>query len=170
MTGAGTSVRTYARRNHPSTRSLTAQAALLCGLLIVQFFVGMITNLYVTIPDHHPGAGASDFFSGAPAALGWAVASGPAWLAVHAALGMALAVASLAFIVNAVRSGDRLWIWLSVAGALLLIGAGFNGASFLVFNHDFSSLIMAGLFALSLGSYLAGIFFASRRGTTGRAR
>jgi hypothetical protein len=153
----------------PSTRSLTTQAALLCALLIVQFFAGMITNLYVTIPDSHPGAGASNFFSGASAALGWAVASGPAWLAVHASLGMALAAASLLFIVNAVRSRDRMWIWLSVAGALLIIGAGFNGASFLVFNHDFSSLIMSGLFALSLGSYLAGIFFVSRRAMTGQA-
>jgi len=41
---------------------------------------------------------------------------------------------------------------------------------FLVFNHDFSSLIMSGLFALSLGSYLAGIFLASRRVTTDRQR
>lgn len=168
MTGAGTSVRPGIGRARPSTRSLTTQAAVLCGLLIVQFFVGMITNLYVTIPASHPGTGTNDFFAGAPAALGWAVASGPAWLAVHAALGMALAAASLAFIVNAVRSHDRLWIWLSVAGSLLLIGAGFNGASFLVFNHDFSSLIMSGLFALSLVSYLAGILFASRRTLTGR--
>lgn len=170
MTGAQASVRTGIRRARPSTRSLTAQAAALCGLLIVQFFVGMITNLYITIPASHPGTGTNNFFAGASAALGWAVASGPAWLAVHAALGMALAAASLAFIVNAARSRDRMWIWLSVVGSLLLIGAGFNGASFLLFNHNFSSLIMSGLFALSLGSYLAGIFLASRRVTTGRKR
>ena len=169
VTGAGTSVRTGISQARPGGRSLTTQAALLCGLLIVQFFAGMITNLYVTIPANHPGAGTNNFFTGAPAALGWAVPSGPAWLAVQAALGMALAAASLAFIVNAVRSRERMWIWLSVAGALLLIGAGFNGASFLVFGHDFSSLIMSGLFALSLGSYLAAIYLASRRVTTGQA-
>jgi len=148
-----------------STRRLNGLAAVICGLLLVQFFIGMITNLYVAIPDSHPGAGSSDFFSGAPAALGWAVASGPAWLAFHAALGMALAAGSLALVVIAFRARDRLWGWLSFAGAMLIIGAGFNGASFLVFGHDFSSLIMAGLFALSLGCYLAGIYLTSRRVT-----
>jgi hypothetical protein len=152
------------RKPAPEHRDrLTAWAAILCVLLLIQFFLGMITNLYVTIPDKHPGAGSSDFFTGAAHSVAWAVSSGPAWLAVHAALGLALGIASLAFIVNAVRSRDRVWIWLSVAGCLLLIGAGFNGASFLVYNHDFSSLIMAGLFALSLGSYMAGIYLAARR-------
>ena len=147
----------------PGSRRLTGQAAILCGLLLIQFFLGMITDLFVTIPDKHPGTGTNDFFAGAPRAVAWAVSSGSAWLAAHAALGLALALASIAFIVAAVRSRDRMWIWLSVVGCLLVIGAGFNGASFLVFNHDFSSLIMAGLFALSLGAYIAGIYIASRR-------
>lgn len=56
-----------------------------------------------------------------------------------------------------------MWIWVSVIGALVVIGAGFNGTSFLMYNHDFSSLIMAGLFALGLGTYLTGIYFSSRR-------
>jgi len=144
-------------------RRLNGLAALLCLLLLVQFFLGMITNLYVTIPGSHPGAGDRDFFAGAPAAIGWAVGSGPAWLAVHAALGMALAAGSLGFIVVAFRARDWMWTRLSFAASMQIIGAGFNGASFLVFGHDFSSLIMAGLFASSLGCYLAGIYFGSRR-------
>jgi len=153
-----------------SNTGLTVQAMILCVLLLVQFFVGMITNLYVTIPANHPGAHTKDFFSGAGRSVAWAVGSGPTWLAVHASLGLALAVASIAFIVSAVRTRDRLWIWLSVAGCLLLIGAGFNGASFLVFGHDFSSLIMAGLFALTLGCYLIGIYVAARRTAAGPRR
>jgi membrane-associated PAP2 superfamily phosphatase len=142
---------------------LTGQAMALAVLLLVQFFVGMITNLFVTIPDSHPGAGAKDFFSGAPRSVAWAISSGPTWLAIHAALGLALCVASILFIITAARARDRLWIWLSVAGCLLMIGAAFNGASFVTYNHDFSSLIMAGLFALTLATYLAGIYYASRR-------
>ena len=138
---------------------------ILSVLLIVQFFIGMITNLYVTIPSSHPGAGAKDFFSGVPDVLGWAVRSGAPWLAFHAALGMALAFFSILFIITAARAKDRMWIWISVIGALLVIGAGFNGASFVMYGHNFSSLIMSGLFALSLSTYLAGIFFASRRGS-----
>ena len=153
-----------------SDNRITVQAMILCVLLLVQFFVGMITNLYVSIPADHPGSHTRDFFSGAGHSVAWAVSSGPAWLAVHASLGLALAVASIAFIVSAVRTRDRLWIWLSVAGSLLLIGAGFNGASFLAFGHDFSSLIMSGLFALTLGCYLVGIYIAARRTATGRGQ
>jgi hypothetical protein len=142
---------------------LTGQAMALAVLLLVQFFLGMITNLFVTIPDRHPGAGAKDFFSGAPRSVAWAISSGPTWLAIHAALGLALCVASILFIITAARARDRMWIWLSVVGCLLMIGAAFNGASFVTYNHDFSSLIMAGLFALTLATYLAGIYYASRR-------
>jgi len=169
MTGTHVSARMRTTTAMTSHRGLTTQATVLCGLLLVQFFAGMVTNLFVNIPDNHPGMG-GNFFKSAPRAIAWAISSGAPWLATHAALGLALAVASLAFIVNAVRSRDRVWIWLSVAGSLLLIGAGFNGASFLVFNHDFSSLIMSGLFALCFACYLAGIYVAGRRGATGQRR
>lgn len=149
---------------------LTGQAMILAGLLIVQFFLGMITNLYVTIPASHPGAGDRNFFGGAAHSVAWAVSSGPFWLTMHASLGLALAVASILFIVTAARSGDGLWLGLSIAGCLLLIGAGFNGASFLVFGHNFSSLIMSGLFALTLATYLAGIYIAARRAPAAGSR
>jgi hypothetical protein len=164
MMSAMTQRKSRARTLTSTRRSaLPGQAMILSVLLLVQFFVGMITNLYVTIPDNHPGAGAKDFFSGAPDALSWAVGSGAPWLAFHAALGMALAFFTILFIITAVRAKDRLWIWVSVIGALVVIGAAFNGTSFLMYNHDFSSLIMAGLFALGLGTYLTGIYYSSRR-------
>jgi hypothetical protein len=37
-----------------------------------------------------------------------------------------------------------------VLGAVAVLGAGFNGASFLDFNEDFSSMIMVSLFAIAL--------------------
>lgn len=149
---------------------LTGQAMALAVLLLVQFFLGMITNLFVSIPDNHPGAGAKDFFSGAPRSVAWAISSGPSWLAIHASFGLALCVASILFIITAARARDRMWIWLSVVGCLMMIGAAFNGASFVTYNHDFSSLIMAGLFALTLATYLAGIYYASRRAPAARRR
>jgi hypothetical protein len=143
----------------PDGFRLSRYALLLCALLLCQFFAGMVTNLYVTIPGNHPGAQAKGYFSGAARSVSWAITQGQFWLAVHAALGLALVVVSIAFIVATIRSRRRLWIWASTAGALFLIGAGFNGASFLVFGKQYSSLIMAGLFALSLGSYLTGLFY-----------
>jgi hypothetical protein len=46
----------------------------------------------------------------------------------------------------------------SILGALLTIGAGFNGASFLDFNHDISSLLMALLALGALSCYLVGLY------------
>jgi hypothetical protein len=43
----------------------------------------MVVNLFVAIPGHHPGAHAKNFFAGIAAAIGWAIPSGPVWLAAH---------------------------------------------------------------------------------------
>jgi hypothetical protein len=50
----------------------------------------------------------------------------------------------------------------SLVGALAIIGAGSNGASFLDYGHAFSSMIMAGLWALALACYLTGAILAVR--------
>lgn len=145
-------------------RRLRVRAIVISLLLVVQFFLGMITNLYVTIPDSHPGANAQNYFSGAASSVAWAISSGPsAWLPMHAALGLLLVLGSLEFIVFAARSRNKIWLWSSIAGASFIIGAGFNGASFLVFGKDYSSLIMAGLFGFSLCSYMLGMYLDARQ-------
>ena len=142
------------------TRQVTINLAA-CALLLVQYLLGMVVNFYVDLPDHHPGAGASDYFSGAAAGLAWLISTGPAWAAAHAALGMALAAFALAAIILAWRSGTAVRA-ASVVGALAVIGAGFNGTSFLNYGHDFSSLIMAALWALALACYLTGAILGMR--------
>jgi hypothetical protein len=47
-------------------------------------------------------------------------------------------------------------------GALAIVGAGFNGVSFLNYGHTFSSMIMAGPWALALAYYLTGVYLAAR--------
>jgi hypothetical protein len=133
-----------------------------CALLLVQYLLGMVVNVYVVLPGWHPGAGAGDYFSGAAAGLAWVVADGPAWAAAHAAFGMALAAAALAAVALAWRRGGTGGRVASVTGALAVIGAGFNGASFVNYGHAFSSMIMAGLWALALACYLTGAVLAYR--------
>jgi hypothetical protein len=73
---------------------------------------------------------------------------------------MALAALALAAVAIAWRrggTGDRA---ASVTGALAIVGAGFNGASFVNYGHAFSSMIMAGLWALALACYIAGAILA----------
>ena len=125
-------------------------------LLLCQFALGMAANLYVTIPATHPGAHPGNYFSGSLRSVGWALAHGATALAFHTGLGLALALLGVAIAAYAiaVRAGRIA----TIAGALLIIGAGFNGASFLDFNHDVNSLIMALLFALAALSY-AGLLY-----------
>ncbi len=135
------------------------------GLLFVQYLLGMVVNVYIVLPARHPGANAANYFSGAASGLGWVIASGPAWAAAHAAFGMALVVAAVAAIALTWRRGGRADRTLAVVGALAIIGAGFNGASFLTYGRAFSSMIMAGLWLLALVCYLAGSVLAVRRPT-----
>jgi hypothetical protein len=133
-----------------------------CALLLAQYLLGMVVNLYVDLPTRHPGAAASNYFSGAAAGLAWLISNGPAWASAHAALGMALAALALAAMVTAWMMSGTAGRAASVVGALAVIGAGFNGTSFLNYGHDFSSLIMAGLWALALACYLAGAILGMR--------
>ena len=137
------------------TRRLAVNLAA-CALLLIQYLLGMVVNVYVVLPGRHPGAGAGDYFSGAADGLAWLITDGPAWAAAHAALGMALAAAALAAVALSWRQGSTAGRAAAVVGALAVIGAGFNGVSFVDYGHAFSSIIMAGLWALALTCYLTG--------------
>jgi hypothetical protein len=135
-----------------------------CALLLVQYLLGMVVNVYIVLPTRHPGANAANYFSGAASGLDWVISSGPAWVAGHAAFGLALVVAAIAAIALTWRPARRADRTLAVLGALAIVGAGFNGASFLTYGYAFSSMIMAGLWAVALACYLAGSIRAVRRG------
>jgi hypothetical protein len=118
-------------------------------LVLIQAAIGMVVNLYVTIPGHHPGARPDSYFTGSANSVGWAVTHGATALAIHTTLGLALVAVVIGVAVRSfavARWPVRAW---SILAALLVIGAGFNGASFLDFNYAVSSLIMA---LLALGA------------------
>jgi hypothetical protein len=110
-----------------------------------------------------PPAPASNYFSGAFSSLTWVISQGSGWAAAHAALGLALGLAALGSLALTWRRRGGLATVASVLGALAIIGAGFNGVSFLNYGRAFSSMIMAGLWALALACYLTGAFLAVNR-------
>jgi heme A synthase len=124
--------------------------------LLVQFGLGMYVNLFATIPLNHPGHGAANFFAGSYHSVAWAETSqrAPLILAVHAGLGLLLVLGSLWLVVLAIRGRRRGFAWAAVLGALFIVGAGFNGASFLNYNEDANSYVMALLFALAVLCYV----------------
>jgi hypothetical protein len=123
-------------------------------LTLVQAGIGMGVNLYVTVPGHHPGAYPSDYLSGSFDSVVWAISHGALALAVHAALGLALALMVIGVAVRAIRLRQGMITVLSVLGGLFVIGAGFNGASFLDFNNNISSLLMALLAFAAIACYV----------------
>lgn len=132
-----------------------------CLLLLVQFLLGMATNLFVTLPTLHPGANAPNYFAGMVSGLGWLIPHGAFWAALHAVFGLALVVAAIVAVVLTWRAA-RAAVALSVLGVLAVIGAAFNGTSFLNYGHDFSSMIMSALWALALACYATGMYLAAR--------
>jgi hypothetical protein len=132
-------------------------------LVLLQTAIGMVVNLYVTIPIRHPGAHPSDYFAGSFDSLVWAIAHGTVALAVHAALGLTLILIVLGVATDAFRRHDRaIAVWSTIA-ALLVIGAGFNGASFLDFNDNISSLIMSLLALAAVACYTVVTFLLADR-------
>ncbi len=145
------------------TSRLVVVNLLACLLLLVQYLLGLVTNLFVSLPANHPGANSPDYFGGLVPAIAWVISQGSIWAAVHAAFGLALVVGAVALAVVAVRVRIPAYAATAIGGALAIIGAGFNGASFVIYGHDFSSMIMGGVWALALACYAIGLYLLARR-------
>jgi hypothetical protein len=127
--------------------------------LVVQFMLGMATNLFVQIPTNHPGANPPEYFSGVAQSVTWAILNGPSiWLVLHAVLGLLVVLSAAGLLFSTIRTRNRLAITTSVIGALAVLAAGFNGGSYLNYHEDFSSMLMATFFAIAVAAYVVGLF------------
>jgi hypothetical protein len=129
-------------------------------LLVLQLVLGIATNLFVTIPDHHVGAHSHSYLTGSVLSIGWAFAHGAAVLVAHTLLGFVLVLGAVGVFVQAMRCKRRL-LFLALFGCGCIVGAGFNGASFLDFMDNISSFIMALLFAAAMLSYIVLLYLTS---------
>jgi hypothetical protein len=129
-------------------------------MLVAQFLLGMGVNLFVKIPTDHPGANPPEYFSGVAQSVTWAILQGHILLAVHAGFGLVLVVAAVGTLVQAIRIRRRGVVISAVIGFIGVLGAGFNGGSFLNYHQDFSSMLMATGFAIAVVAYSAGLYLA----------
>src|ERR1700732_2273305 len=83
-------------------------------MLIVQFILGIIYNLYGTAPTATRSVG---LFASPD-------------LALHVILGILLVIAALGQLIRAITVRHPLSIWMSAAGLLAILGAGFGGVGF----------------------------------------
>ena len=120
----------------------------LVTMLIIQFILGMIYNLYGTVPT-----------SAKPIGL----FSSPS-IALHVIVGLLLGLAAIAQLVRAIGARHSLTIWLSALGLLFIIGAGFAGLGFSGSGAAGASLGMSLAFAVALAAYVVLIFALASSG------
>ena len=119
-------------------------------MLVVQYGLGIILNLYIAVP-------ASDAHAG----IMQEIASGPAMLTVHALLGLGLIGAALVLLVRAVRLEDRVIAVLAAAGLTAIGGAFASGEIFVHNGQSGASLAMALLTGVALLCYIGALAQAS---------
>jgi hypothetical protein len=130
-------------------------------MLIAQFLLGMAVNLFVKIPTDHPGSNPPEYFSGVAQSVTWAIVNGHILLAVHAGFGLVLVIAAVGLLVQGIRIRRRGIVLSTVFGFIGVLGAGFNGGSYLNYHEDVSSMIMATGFATAVVAYSAGLYIAT---------
>jgi hypothetical protein len=131
-------------------------------MLIAQFMLGMAVNLFVKIPTDHPGSNPAEYFSGVAQSVTWAILHGHILLAIHAGFGLVLVIAAVGTMVQSIRARRRGLILSSVFGVIGVLGAGFNGGSYLNYHQDFSSMLMATGFAIAVVAYSVGLYLATQ--------
>ncbi|HWO45525.1 MAG TPA: hypothetical protein VNO87_08055 [Methylomirabilota bacterium] len=144
-----------------TTRQLRISFLFALVMLIAQFLLGMAVNLFVKIPTDHPGANPPEYFSGVAQSVTWAILHGNLLLAIHSGFGLVLVIAAVGTLVQAIVNRRRGIVVSAVLGFIGVLGAGFNGGSFLNYHQDFSSMLMATGFAIAVVAYSAGLYLAN---------
>ena len=114
----------------------------LVSMLLIQFILGMIYNLYGTGPS--PGKSVGMF-------------SSPV-LALHVILFFLLVIAAVGQLIRAVGTRHRLTLWMSALGLVAIVAAGFAGIGFIGNGDDGASLGMSLAFAVALAAYVVLVF------------
>ena len=122
----------------------------LVTMLILQFILGVIYNLYGTAPTPSKSVG---------------MFSSPV-LALHSILFFLLVIAAVGQLIRAVGARHRLTLWLSAVGLLGILVAGFAGIGFIGDGAAGASLGMALAFAVSLAAYVVLVFALPSSTTT----
>ena len=135
-------VSTAARASDPSQASRLGRLRMASlgavSMLIIQYILGMVYNLYGTAPTASKSIG---------------LFSSPV-LALHVIMSILLLIAAVMLLVRAIGVRHRLTIWMSAVGLIGIVAAGFAGLAFTSKGTAGASLGMALAFAVSLASYV----------------
>jgi hypothetical protein len=128
-------------------------------VLMMQFFVGLAVNLWIAIPGSHAGSHAANYFQGVTQGVVWVLtSSGIVLLVLHVIIALLLVATTIGFTISALSKRNRFWILANSLGALFIQAAFFNGASFLNYNEQLSSLLMEIFFVMAISIYLWALY------------
>jgi len=146
---------------------LNRQAIGILAGYLLQFIAGIILNLFVTLPNSHPGDSGDNYFARSWHSLVWSMSGSGGWtLSFHAILALLLVLGSSSLAAIAIMKKDKSWRIAGSIAALLTIGAFFNGMSFIDFNKDVSSLIMAVCWVGAVSSLVIGLLISVAKPST----
>ncbi len=114
--------------------------------LVAQFSLGMILNLYVSVP-------ASDAYAG----FIQEIKTAPFGLTVHVLLGIVLIVSATAVLIRAAKVRDRPMVTLAITGLTAILGAFAAGEMFVKNGENTASLWMAILTGGALVCYICAL-------------
>ncbi len=116
------------------------------GLLVIQFILGMLTNLFVHFPDttHLEEL--------------WAFARSQILVDAHIVVAILLLGSAIAFVIRAARAKYHNWIVSSAAGLIGIIIAFMGGVTFTSTQNDIYSLVMALGFMTAFIAYGWGLY------------
>jgi len=129
---------------------LRVNAIFMIVVLVIQYVLGMVANLFVKFPDTNQ-----------PDQL-WAAARSQFPTMAHIVVGTLLLVGAVVFVIRATRNHHRSWIASSVAGLIAILAALFGGVTFTTTQVDGYSLLMAIAAIAAFVAYGWGLY-ASRK-------
>lgn len=125
---------------------LSKHALGILGLLVVQYVLGMIANLYVTFPDN------SNEYQH------WKFAKTQFVVMGHIIVGFLILFGTIALLVRAIKTNDRAWKVPSIVALVCVVLAIMSGSEFISTQAQLYSLIMAILFIVITGSIVWGAY------------
>jgi len=127
-------------------KTLKVHTLVIIGMLVLQYLLGIATNLFVTFPE----SGTEGQF--------WKFAWSQGVLAAHIILGILLMLGSLVLFVRAIAYKNKGWIVVSLIGFIAIFAAGLAGALFIPSQKDWYSMVMSISFIVALLTYFWGFY------------
>jgi hypothetical protein len=132
-------------------------------MLLLEYGLGVWTNLYAHLP-------ASDHGKTTFAAFGGAVAHGPVGLALHALLGTLLIVTAVSVVVRAALARQAVPIVIGCVALIAILAAWSSGAKFVSDGANGASFGMALATGVAILGYVIILFIAIPRSGRGTVR